>query len=81
MVETATVQDTEQYIGKIEKSRGAMVKVRLNTFKGKDYIDLRTFLGEKIPTTKGVSLPVEKLSELINLLEKAEEEVRKHESK
>jgi hypothetical protein len=76
-ITTPLPQDVEKYIGEVDKGRGAKVKVRLNTFKGKDYIDLRIFLGDKIPTTKGVSLPIDKLSALISLLEKAEEEVSK----
>lgn len=74
---TKIPQDQEHYVGEVEKGRGAKVIVRLNTFKGKEYIDVRIFLGDKIPTTKGVSLPIDKLSALINLLEKAEEEVNK----
>jgi hypothetical protein len=69
--------NTENYIGEVDKGRGAKVKVRLNMFKGKEYIDLRIFLSDKIPTTKGVSLPVDKLGALISVLEKAEEEVLK----
>jgi hypothetical protein len=77
MGEVQVEQQVEQYIGEVDKGKGSKVKVRLNRFKGKDYIDVRIFLGDKIPTTKGVSLPIEKLTELINLLEKAEEEVHK----
>lgn len=78
MSDTQTVEDKQQDVGHVDKGKGTLVKVRLNTFKGKNYVDVRTFLGDKIPTTKGISLPVGKLSDLINLLEKAEEEVTKN---
>ncbi|MHA2047110.1 MAG: transcriptional coactivator p15/PC4 family protein [Candidatus Thorarchaeota archaeon] len=78
MSDTQTVENKQQEIGTLDKGKGSKVKVRLNTFKGKNYVDVRTFLGDEIPTTKGVSLPVAKLSDLINLLEKAEEEVTKN---
>ena len=72
------LQDEEVFIGEVDKGRGSKVKVRINTFKGKKYIDQRIFLGDKIPTTKGVSLPADKIGELIALLEKSEEEILKH---
>jgi hypothetical protein len=78
MSTTGTETNVENYIGEINKGKGVLVKVRLNTFKGKTYIDQRIFMGDKIPTTKGVSLEVKHIAELINLLEKAEQEVNKH---
>jgi hypothetical protein len=74
---TKIPENIENYVGEIDKGRGSKVKVRLNTFKGKEYIDVRVFLSDKIPTTKGISLPIDKLSDLISVLEKAEEQVNK----
>jgi hypothetical protein len=73
--DTAVVENKSIDIGLIDKGKGSKVAVRINTFKGKNYIDVRTFLGDKIPTNKGISLPLDKLSDLINMLEKAEQKV------
>jgi hypothetical protein len=49
--------------------------VKLITFNGKDAIDIREHYdvqGEPKPTRKGVFIPIEHISELVNLVEQAE---------
>lgn len=74
-VQQGTPPDTSIDIGVLDKGKGSKIRVRINTFKGKNYVDIRTFLGDQIPTTKGVSLPLDKLADLVSLLEKAEQKV------
>ena len=67
----------DEIIGQIEKNRNTLALVRLTTFNGKDYIDIREHYENKVsgklePTKKGISLPVSTLSELVNLVEQAE---------
>ena len=52
--------------------------VQINEFKGKRYIDVRKYFvdkatGKDIPTKKGISIAMDELDELINLLSKVEE--------
>lgn len=72
-------QGTSTVIGEVKKNDKATVKIRINEFKGKTYIDIRTFVnGGDYPTTKGVSLPIDKLSDLINLIEEAEAKTKEN---
>lgn len=62
-------------IGEIQKTGTDRIIVTVKEFKGKTYIDVRTFFendeGEMVPTKKGVSLTPENLDELIRLLTEA----------
>ncbi len=62
-------------IGEIQKTGTDKIIVTVKEFKGKTYVDVRTFFendeGEMIPTKKGVSLTPENLDELIRLLTEA----------
>lgn len=62
-------------IGEIQKTGTDKIIVTVKEFKGKTYVDVRTFFendeGEMIPTKKGVSLTPENLDELIGLLTEA----------
>lgn len=47
------------------------VRVSRSTFKGVDRIDVRTFVdidGERRPTKKGVSIPLDRVPDLIDAL-------------
>jgi len=47
-------------------------RVARSTFKGVDRIDIRTYMdiaGERRPTKKGVSIPVDRLTDLITALQ------------
>lgn len=67
----------EQLIAVLSRSPTQQIQVRLNEFKGKRYLDLRTFYfdeDEEVykPTRKGVSIPVELFEELKAALAKVE---------
>ncbi len=61
-------------IGEIQKGKDKII-VTVKEFKGKQYIDLRTYFqnddGEWIPTKKGISLTPDNLDEMIQFLQKA----------
>jgi hypothetical protein len=57
-----------QVVYVIRKGPRVEIRVSRSTFKGKDFLDLRTFVanraGELVPTRKGVTVPLELLGEL-----------------
>lgn len=61
-------------IGEIPKGKDKII-VALKEFKGKGYIDIRTYFqneaGDWIPTKKGITLSPDNLDEMIDLLKKA----------
>jgi hypothetical protein len=61
-------------IGEIPKGADKII-VSVKEFKGKQYIDIRTFFendqGEMVPTKKGISFTPENLDEAIRLLQEA----------
>lgn len=65
-------------IGEIDKGKDKII-VTVKEFKGKQYVDIRTFFenddGEWIPTKKGISFTPENLDEAIKLLQKAKKNV------
>lgn len=71
-------QKTETELGVFEKNAGTKLIVRLCEWKGRKYIDLREWFTDKkdannmIPTKKGITIPTEKFSDFINMMEKAE---------
>ncbi len=66
--------ESETLIGTIEKKADEEVRVYLGEFHG-PRVDVRTYFqtddGEFAPTRKGVMLRVDKLPELIDVLQKA----------
>jgi len=66
-------------IGEIQKTGTDKIIVTLKEFKGKTYVDVRTFFendeGEMVPTKKGVSLTPDNLDQLIRLLTEAKEKL------
>ena len=72
-------------VATIAKNQIEELRITLTNFKGHDLVDIRIFAepyaddGEgKRATKKGVCLSLEKLPELIEALQKAEEEARAH---
>lgn len=63
----------------IQKNDITLIRVEKRSYKGKDFVDLRQFFkddnGEFKPTQKGVTLPPDLLTELIEALEKLNNEV------
>ena len=72
-------------IAEINKNALELVVIRLSEFKGHDLIDIRIWMkpedpreeGELKPTKKGISLGIDAIPELIQALEKAQEELEK----
>lgn len=66
-------------IADIEKPNGEVVRIQLNEFNDKHYLDLRIHYladeDEYKPTKKGVSIPVELYGELKEAIEKAEDAI------
>lgn len=66
-------------IGEIQKGTDRIM-VTVKEFKGKTYIDIRTYFendqGEMMPTKKGVSLTPENLDEILVLLQDAKKAVK-----
>lgn len=60
----------------IEKREGERVRVAINEYQGKTYLDIRQFFenqeGEWRPTQKGVTLPLEAIPEMIEALQALE---------
>ena len=61
-------------IGEIQKGTDKIM-VTVKEFKGKTYVDIRTYFendqGEMVPTKKGVSLTPENLDDILTLLQDA----------
>ena len=72
------MSDKQTLIESIENGNGRSVKIHVQTFKGKDYVDIRTWIqddqDEWKATPKGLCLHVEILPALIAALQKADEE-------
>jgi hypothetical protein len=65
-------------LGEIPKGKDKII-VTAKEFKGKQYIDIRTYFendaGEWIPTKKGISLTPENLDEIIKILQQAKKKM------
>jgi len=68
-------------LGEIERNPTEVLRVSLENFKGRDYIDLRIYYqddnGEWKPTKKGVTVAPDKLDDVIGFFNKAKEELAK----
>lgn len=65
-------------IGCIDKTKTCRTVIRITDFKGQKMIDIRDWFQPKgsaefFPTKKGICLGIGKISEVIGLLEKAEQ--------
>lgn len=67
----------ERLIKAIERGPGQQIHIRLTTFRGREYLDLRSFYltddEEWKPTKKGIAVPVELYEELMAGLKEAGE--------
>ena len=69
-------------IGEINKTANVKTQVRLTEFKGRDLLDIRDFFKPRgaidySPTRKGICLDINKISDIITIMEQAEAEVHK----
>lgn len=68
-------------LGEIERNPTEVLRISLENFKGRDYIDLRIYFqddnGEWKPTKKGVTLSPDKIEDIIGFFNKAKEELAK----
>lgn len=58
----------------IEKGNGDIVRVQVNEFKEKKYLDIRNFFmseDDYAPTKKGISVPLELKDKLIEAIKEA----------
>lgn len=67
---------TETAIGVVEKNRTSELRGRFAEYHGRQYFDLRTYVtagadDDRVPTRKGVTLPLDKLPRLLELIENA----------
>lgn len=72
----------EKLIGEIQKTSSVVTKVRLTEFKGKNLLDIRDFFKPKNdikfnPTKKGITLSLDKIPDMVTILEQAEAEAAK----
>lgn len=65
----------DRIIGDIERNPTEIVRVGINSYKGKEYVDMRIYYkddaGEWKPTKKGVTVVPEKLDAFLTLLGEA----------
>jgi hypothetical protein len=73
------MEDTKELIGKVSKNSQEVVKVHVSRFKGKVYMDARSFVQDEgknpgviIATKKGVCLSPDFVLERLPLLSKAQ---------
>lgn len=68
-------------LGEIERNPTEVLRVSLENFKGRDYIDLRIYYqddnGEWKPTKKGVTVAPDKIDSIIEFFTKAKDELGK----
>ncbi len=68
-------------IGDIPRNTTEITRVSISEFKGKKYLDIRIWFkddnGEYAPGKKGVSVNVDAIAELKNLIARAEESLAK----
>jgi hypothetical protein len=72
-------QRSSTVLATIGKNAGEEIRIALTEFSGRSLVDLRTYVAfggveEKRPTKKGVSVRIDKLSELLAALELVRDE-------
>ncbi len=64
-------------IGEIERTETEVVRVSMDEYKGRKYLDVRIYFandeGEWKPTKKGVTIQPEKIDLFMDLIKKAKE--------
>lgn len=76
----------ELIIGDIDIGSDNKIQISLRQFKGREYVDIRKFRQfnyepDYTPTRKGVTIPLARLLEIINLLEEAKDHFEEHNEK
>jgi hypothetical protein len=71
------MEEGEQKVVKtIDKGMGGQIQIRLSRFHERTYLDIRNFYeaddGEWKPTRKGIAIPVELYTELMDALKEAQ---------
>lgn len=73
--------EKEILIGECQKNQRELLRVTLENFNGHDLINLRVWFqaadGDRKPGTKGLSLNVRMIPELLRLLQRASDEATK----
>lgn len=68
-------------IGEIERNATERLRVSQESYKGKDYLDIRIYYqddaGEWKPTKKGVTVSPDRFEEFAQIIQKAAEELKK----
>ena len=74
----------DQSIATIEKSKIEELRIAVKEYRGRRYVDIRTFCDPyadeghgRVPTKKGITCPLSKLPELIAALQEAQAQVKK----
>ena len=72
---------TETPIGIVEKNKTSELRGRFAEYHGWQYFDLRTYVtagadGDRVPTRKGITCPLDKLPHLLELIENAVTEAK-----
>ncbi len=72
---------TDIAIGIVEKNKTSELRGRFAEYHGPQYFNLRTYVtagasGDRVPTRKGVTLPLDMLPRLLELIENAVTEAR-----
>jgi hypothetical protein len=78
--ETEESQGTDDIIAVINRGQTQQIQLRVSEFKGKNYIDLRTYYFDEKdesfkPTRKGISIPVELYEDLKAAIAKVEDAI------
>lgn len=64
--------EEERLIKAFERGPGQQIQIRLTTFRGREYLDLRNFYldenNEWKPTRKGIAIPTELYEDLMTAL-------------
>ena len=75
--------DKQELIGQFHKNSIEIVKVSIQEFNGKPYVDMRIWAlnkpaeqGSEVATKKGICISVELLPEMIDALEKARARIK-----
>jgi len=67
-------------IGVLGTERSSSIKVQIKEWKGKTFVDMRSWFkgtsGDWYPTKKGLFVAENNISDLITMLEKAEQELK-----
>lgn len=68
-------------IGEIQKNSTNKIRVSVREYKGRQFVDVRTFFQNEVsneygPTKKGIAISPDKITELIRLLSEADKRIK-----